>query len=234
MKNLMLVLLLSLFIPTPASAELTPKEAANLLINSVVELNNKSCTAAKIGPYQYLTAKHCVSSKMKLASKSYSMWAKSVLMAWQDKAKGNRKEDWAIINTATDTDDIKALTLGCNEEIYLGMRVAYAGYPNPTEFSFGMGAVTSLLPSRNRKNNLDYMMDVHAAPGASGSPVISMETGYIIGILTEGVINGRIGAFMVGFESIKGLDLCDFSKEDVTRYGIKGSTVEDTSLATPF
>lgn len=232
-----MALLLSLFVAVPAvpaSAEITPKEAAALLVASVVELNSKSCTASKIGSHQYLTAKHCVSSKMKLSTKSYSMWAKSVVMAWQDKAKGNRQEDWAVINTATDTDDIVALTLGCNEEIYLGMPVAYAGYPNPAEFAFGMGAVTSLLPSRSRNSNLDYMMDVPAAPGASGSPIISMDTGYVVGILTEGVLNNSIGAFMVGFESIQNIDLCDYSKEAVTRYGIKGAVIDANTLVTPF
>lgn len=219
-----------------AQAEVTPKEAAALLVSSVVELNSKSCTASKVGPHQYLTAKHCVGRDMKLNTKSYTMWAKSVVMAWQEKKRGNRQEDWAIINTATDTEDMKSLTLGCNEEIYLGMRVAYAGYPNPAEFAFGMGSVTSLLPSRNRSNNLDYMMDVHAAPGASGSPVISMDTGHVVGILTEGVTNSRIGAFMVGFESIANIDLCDKYEtvEDKEGYLIVRLVDQPVMLVTPF
>lgn len=216
-----------------AHAELTPREAAAILTASVVEVNN-GCTASKVGPHQYMTARHCVQSSMKIESRLHTMWPRSVLMAWQKKEDGKRKEDWAIVNTSTDTDDVASLTLGCTEEVYLGMPVAYAGYPVPTKFAFGMGHVTSILPMDNRNNNLDYAMDVAAAPGASGSPVISMDTGHVIGILTEGVSNRRIGAFMVGMEAISNLDICDNLDTALSRYGVTNKVKTRAGLVGPF
>jgi V8-like Glu-specific endopeptidase len=89
------------------------------------------------------------------------------------------------------------------------MPIAYAGYPGPSDFTFATGYVTSVKKLRTGINKLDFTIDVHAAPGSSGSPIISLDTGLIIGVLIEGVYAPRVGAFMVGVESVRSLDLCE-------------------------
>lgn len=202
--------------PYANAAELTPKEAATKLGESVVAIVQGSdtiCSASKIGSHQYLTAGHCVDSEFHIYTQNKkSLYFKSVIETLQKK-DAKRNEDWAILNTVEDDDAVKPLTLACKEEIYLGQGVAYAGYPDPTQYAFGTGHVVTIKPTTHTPNNMDIGMDVAAAPGASGSAVISMDTGEVVGILTEGIPGERVGFWLVGFESIKNLDLCDSVKE---------------------
>lgn len=211
MKKIVLAIGLLLAFAFPAKAIDVP-EAVSLLENSVVAIvkNSQSvCTASKIGPSQFLTAKHCITNGSTLVMRSGRvLHVKSVLIAMQAK-EGNRQEDWAVINIVETDDGLSPLNLSCSENPYLGQAVIYGGYPHPTQYAVGLGHITTTKPVLGGRNQLDYGMDVHASPGASGSPVLSIDTGQVIGILTEGIINERTGVFMVGFESIKGLDLCD-------------------------
>jgi S1-C subfamily serine protease len=209
---------------SPALA-LTPKEVAEKLGASVVGITYKGqtiCSAAKIGPAQFLTAQHCLmmGEAVKLPS-GRLLRIKSILTSFETKKQvessaRDRQEDWAILNTVEDDLLMPALELGCEEEVYLTQEVAYAGFPYPTQYALGFGRVTSLKPTYPTGNNLDYIMDVHAAPGSSGSAVISVDTGRVIGILTEGVF-AKIGAFMVGFESVKNLDQCGAPAQQIVK-----------------
>jgi len=191
------------------SAPLTTKQAGDTLSGSVVEFlsgSRRVCTAFKISSRQFMTAKHCVTQvnrEYKIDFNNRMSFVRSILVSGVD------KEDWAVANVATSNDKIKSLSLGCNDELYLGMPVAYAGYPSPLELTMGLGAVTSVTPVKPSRSNADFMIDVAAAPGASGSPVISLDTGNVIGILTEGIRNRKTGFFMVGIESIKSTAQCD-------------------------
>lgn len=200
------------------AAELTPKEAAALLGKSVVSVSengvDNNCTATKIGDHQFLTAKHCIMDAKIILQTGQIFHVKSAVVAMQEKKDirsvgRTRHEDWGIYNTVEDDTNMPAMKLACTEDVYLGQAVAYAGFPYPTQYSFAMGHVTSLKSVLSAGNNLDYAMDVHASPGSSGSAVISMDTGNIIGILTEGIMEDRAGVFMIGMESIKNLDACD-------------------------
>lgn len=225
MKKLLAALLVGLFISSTVYAKeaaavkpLTVREAAEKLQKSVAAVTYRSqtiCSAAKIGPGQFLTAFHCLQwGETITLQNGRILKIKSVLATMQpkpvdtaNKAKKERDEDWAILNTVDDDESVVALELGCNDTPYLGMQVAYAGFPAPTQYAYGSGHITSVFPMDGTSNNLDYAMDVHAAPGASGSAVISMDTGRVIGILTEGVPS-RVGFYMVGIESVKNLDAC--------------------------
>ena len=193
---------------------LSIREAAELLSSSVVEMTiggNKTCSASKIGPKTFLTAAHCVRSlwgNYRLEHGFSYQFVKSILITVSKKDDRSRHEDWAILNTTYENDELTALELGCAEDIYLGMPVAYAGYPGPVDFAFGAGYVTSLKKLRKRNQNADFVIDVAAAPGASGSPIISLDTGHIVGILIEGVSEARRGDFMAGIESIRSLGAC--------------------------
>ncbi len=206
--------------PVKAEGSLTIRESATLLSSSVVKLTTSYgnsynysgvCTASKIGKKTFLTARHCVSnlSANYRVDKDFEyQYVKTILVTVSSKGR-SRKEDWAILNMITENTKLKTLRINCTEEIYLGMPVAYAGYPEMINFAFSSGQVTSVNPPDGRGMNSDFAVDLAAAPGASGSPIISLDTGNIIGILTEGVFSSRAGAFMVGIESIANLDLCD-------------------------
>jgi S1-C subfamily serine protease len=213
--------ILGMFLANVAfGAELTPVEqAAATLQKSVVAIRMpgstvNNCSAAKIGEGKYLTALHCVEEGETIQLPSGRiLHVKSTLIGGQKKAGGtgtdhDRFEDWAVLNTVETDDGLTALTLGCQLQPTLGQEVAYAGYPYPTQFSFGTGRVTSTKPTLDERSNVDFALDVHAAPGASGSAVIDLTTGEVVGVLTEGVLS-RFGAFMIGIEAITNTDMCE-------------------------
>ncbi len=238
MKKFFVTLIMSLALLSSAHAEMTPKEAAVHLEKSVVALKKSwgdpFCTGFKIDVKTYLTANHCarsIDSNTRLVSNFSNdyLYVRSVIRTTQEKNSGNRDEDWAILNTSTENEELSSLVLGCDEEVYLGMPIAYAGYPAPMDFAFGIGTVMSLNKVSNSRNDLDFIVDVQAAPGASGSPIISLDTGNVIGVLTEGVSSSRRGAFGVGIEHIANLDICeDYLKEN------GDSKQDDRSIVTPF
>lgn len=222
MRKIFGAILVTLALMSSAYAQMSPKEAAKHLEKSVVALkrtwSDPFCTGFKIDTKVFLTAAHCarsINSDTRLTSKHSEKYQfiRSVLRTTQEKKYGDRVEDWAIMNTVEENDELSALVLACDEEIYLGMPVAYAGYPAPMDFAFGIGTVMSVNKVNSRSNDLDFVVDLQAAPGASGSPIISLDTGHVIGILTEGVYASRAGAFGVGIEGISNLDICeDFLK----------------------
>jgi V8-like Glu-specific endopeptidase len=201
---------------SPAVAGMTAKEAAEKLEQSVVAVTYKGdtiCTAAKIGPGQFLTALHCLAKGEKLVMPNGRILKiRSALVGFEGKPMthgvSGRDEDWAILNTTDDDQYVPALELACTEEAYLGQAVAYMGFPWPTQLMFGLGHVTTVAPMDVNGPNMDIGTDVPAAPGASGSPVISMDTGKILGVLTEGIRGAHREVFVVGIESVKNMDAC--------------------------
>ncbi len=197
------------------SAPLSSKVAAELLSASVVRMTTGGsplCSASKIGPATFLTAAHCaraLKGNYRVEHGSHYQFIKSITITVSEKADGKRSEDWAILHATTENSALTPLSLACDEPIYLGMPIAYAGFPDPVNFAFGMGYVASVNPLENRVNDADFAIDVQAGPGASGSPIISLDSGRVIGVLTEGVFRPKRTPFLVGVESIRSLDLCD-------------------------
>ena len=230
-------IVMSLALLSSAQAQMTPKDAAVHLEQSVVALKrgwgSPFCTGFKIEAKTFLTAGHCansINSNTRLVSNFSNdyLYVRSIIVTTQEKSAGNRDEDWAILNTTTEAEELASLALACDEEVYLGMPVAYAGYTQPMDFAFGLGTVMSLNRVSNSMNDLDFVVDLQAAPGASGSPVISLDTGDVIGVLTEGVFASRAGAFGVGIEHIANLDICEDYLKD------KGESPVLPAVVTPF
>jgi V8-like Glu-specific endopeptidase len=208
MLKVLAAALTTLIIGYSANA-MTPAEGARHVDGAIVRVGT-GCSGSKIGPHQFLTARHCFSSNMKImVGDDISLTPQSVTISIQKK-EGDRDEDWAIVRTIDDDASIKSLALGCNEELYLGMPVAYAGFPAPAEYFYATGYVTSVTNLKAAGSDHDFGIDVAGGPGASGSAVISLVTGRVIGVLTEGIMAaGQFGVLAVGIESIKSLDLCD-------------------------
>jgi V8-like Glu-specific endopeptidase len=200
--------------PVALSAQLAPlgpKEAADILVPSLAHLvrnGSDRCTAFKVAPATYLTAKHCT---RKDVSRDFLRVDSRYRFVEQYITPDEPKDDWAIIKTGYNDPRVRSLRVGCDEKIYLGMPVAYAGYPSPLDLTMVMGRVISTLPIKSPFSKSEFATNVTGGAGASGSPVISLDTGDVIGILTEGIINGsfrRQHEFAAGVENIKNTSLC--------------------------
>jgi S1-C subfamily serine protease len=210
---LIVVLLWAVF-SFPVLAQ-SPRAVAEKLEKSVVEMTkggSPACTATKIAPARFLTARHCVSSigtDFRIEFGLRYMWPKSVLISLEEKRTSGR-EDWAVLITSEVNDEIASMELACDEGLYLGMPVAVLGFSFPTAPGFSTGVIASLKKMRATGTDSDFVIDVQAGPGSSGSAVVSMDTGKIIGVLIEGVSrSGGQGAFLVGVQTISETDMCD-------------------------
>ena len=199
--------------PARSQETFTPAQAARIIQSSTVALvknNNEFCTATKIDPRMYLTAKHCVGQDTDFGleyKKLTTLWPRYITLPWGTKSDGERKPDWAIIETTFGAADIQPAKLGCAEEIYLGQPVAVYGYSSHAAPSFSVGYVSSLEPGEDPWS-FDYAIDVQAAPGSSGSAVMSLDTGAIIGVLVEGIAANRVGFYLIGVQEIKTTPVC--------------------------
>ena len=161
MMRFISALLASLLFITPAMAEITKQEAAEMLYNATVAViysgNEPGCSASKIGPATFLTAHHCVSPEMRLRTKSGQLLTpRSVHSGMEYKADGRRYEDWTIVYTDQDDTSTFVLPIGCDAPVYLGLDVAYGGYPSPTQYALAFGNVLTVNPVYTRYNNADY------------------------------------------------------------------------------
>lgn len=196
-------------------AEIPARELAEKLDASTAHLyqNGRSqCTATKIGEREWLTAGHCAAFGLKLElSDGTYLWTRSLTVAVSEKADGRRLEDWAILHTTEYSPDTPALELACGEKIYQGQPIAYFGFPHPTEKSYLQGYIASVRKVRTSYNDSDWVIDVPAAGGASGSAIVDRNTGKIIGVLTEGILGDRqsVGFYLTGAESVQNLDQCE-------------------------
>ena len=212
----------------------TNKQAYDLLYSSVAKLrqNGKdACTAFKIGPKRYMTASHCVGG-FPLSAPILSIFIEEGYVIEQvrsfvisnQKKKGGKLEDWAVLNLVDDTDQI-ALILSCTHKVSPSEGVATYGYPGMSHPQFSTGMVTGMGPHTSGHGS-EIIVNLHVDGGASGSPVISLKTGGVIGVLTEG-IPGRFGQIGTGLERITGVDEC----EDVMNYQ---NWLEENADPTPF
>lgn len=195
--------------------EMSAKDAAEYLKTAVVRVGDDYCSGAKIGPKMFLTAGHCMSGRhfrglnAKIMYGFETVWAKSILYPISNKDNGKDK-DWAIVYTFEDLPKVASLKIACGEKPYLGQKIAYLGYPYPTKYAFGLGYISSLEGTTGSGgNNADILVDMPASGGSSGSVVISMDTGHVVGVLTEVVYGDRSNIFLTGLESIQNLDQCE-------------------------
>ena len=202
--KMLLAMVAGLFILiSPAQAELTRYEAVEALTKGTAVIqrwSSKFCTTWKARERVFVTAAHCRGSitdsvQIKRSTDFGYTYIKSYTVPVEEKSNG-KKQDWMILHTTSVMEDMVALPLGCGDEVKIGMSVAVGHYPAGLNFSVSFGHVMTMDVTSGRHNAV-IAMDAHAAPGSSGAPVISMETGRVIGIHIEGLVS-RFGAFAVG------------------------------------
>ncbi len=220
MKKVFALLALMLF-ATPAMADLTRYEAVDILTKGTAvgqRWSTKLCTVWKYADRQFATAKHCSGTfnsrtQIKQSHNYDYVYVQSITIPVDDDKEGSKREDWMTFRTKDTMDEMVALPLGCGDEMKIGEQVAVGHYPAGLNFSVSFGHIMTFDITSGR-NNAVIAIDAHAAPGSSGSPVISMETGNVIGILIEGIVS-RFGAFAVGLENINNTDMCEgWDKEE--------------------
>ncbi len=204
---------------------LTPETAAILLEPSIGRLKAGSrevCTVWKMGEMQWATAWHCVAlpgkkyeiktqatTERKYYDYGLKLEAKSLLLPAEKADEKDHWEDWAVINVKDESPDVPVLEIQCKYPIALGEQLAYMGFPTVTQGMaqhFSVGIVNAI--EKHKKRTYHFTAQLTGGPGASGSPVISMKTGKVIGMVTRGV-SSRGTLLSVGMESVDGMDFCD-------------------------
>lgn len=205
----------AMFNSAQAAEPLTRSERIELLTASTGELlsgGNKVCSLSKLSPGKFLTARHCVKNmpideltvRYKLDGNFYGQ-TRDVMWVTQ-----SRKNDLAIVETETDIEDMKPLTLACSTEIVTGLDVAAMGFPYPMGRYYSEGYVNSVSKTDiDEHTNANFWMDMRIAPGSSGGPVIDAKTGHQIGVAIEIIVPPRVGNIASGAEGISINRLCD-------------------------
>lgn len=188
------------------------QKAIEMLQGSVAQLTHNetvSCTAAKIGSKQYLTARHCLERlgpDEKTSLRLEHGFNFKFIRSWTVSAE--EKEDWVILNVTEEDPEIPMLHLGCGDEVYQGMDIATMGYPFGLSKAYAEGYISTMEEPKTaglRSASSNSWSVVTIGPGASGSPVISLETGRVVGVVIEQIRGAGYG----GMESIKSLDVCE-------------------------
>jgi len=209
------------------AASLTAEMAAQVLQPSIAKLKRSGsfiCTAWKFGSVEWATAWHCLA----MTGKEYTVHTqkpdentgglrlkvKSILIPVEKGEKKNNYEDWGVMRVDQTTPDIPALAVDCKYDVVLGESVAYMGFPQSGREQlemFSTGIVTNIKPGKTKPWH--FAADLVGGPGASGSPVIALKTGDVIGFLTRG-IGSRMGLMSVGMESVAGMDYCELKADE--------------------
>mgnify|MGYP003388558877 FL=1 len=180
---------------------MSPAAAYQHLEGSVVEYTNipgeTMCTATMINVNTYLTAAHCGAGN----GRRYIVTAGGDAVLAVSLEADEDGADWAIIRTDEDPAGVVPMPVAVDFEPAIGEPVAYLGYPYPTEQFYSEGIIVSLNALRI-PSDLFAITSLHGGPGASGSAIISLRTGEIIGVLSMGLVNIRGNLMGVGFTPI--------------------------------
>lgn len=193
-----------------------PSSHLDMLYNATAELlvnGKRTCSVSQISHDEFLTAKHCVRD---LGENHHFRIVRNNNTGEEVKfiqTSMTHREDWAILKTTTlsrkEGDRDYPLEVSCDYELKLGNKVAYAGYPAGSEHKvLGLGYISSLRGTKFKEASADFLVDIPANRGASGSPIIDVESGKIIGVLVE-ALNGIGNApYLIGVQDIKESILC--------------------------
>jgi len=129
--------------------KMTTEESFRLLDQSVVEYTFARgvtmCTATMIAPGTYISAAHCAKERTKTYIVNSELDFVTV-----DRVDVSATSDWMIIYTKEDLPGVVPIAVGCStEHWYIGMPVAYLGYPAPLVRYYSEGIVVSMMTIRS-------------------------------------------------------------------------------------
>jgi len=105
----------------------------------------------------------------------------------------NKEYDYAIIKL--EDGNYKFAELSTENQVELGNDIVILGYPfgkklNDNVMELNLSFTRGYISSVQNQNNVEkVLLDISAKAGNSGSPVIDMNTGKILGILCGSIIN---------------------------------------------
>lgn len=105
----------------------------------------------------------------------------------------NKEYDYAIIKL--ESNEYNFAELSTKDFIELGNDIIILGYPfgkklNDNVMELNLSFTRGYISSVQNQNNVErVLLDISAKSGNSGSPVIDMNTGKVLGILRGSIIN---------------------------------------------
>lgn len=192
------------------SEYMTPSQAYDILDKSVVEYTlfpgESMCTATNVAHGVYLTARHCIRD----VDTSYIVNKNGDFVSVID-TKLSDDKDWAIIYTLADPEHVVPLPIDRDfGDLKVGDRIAYLGYPFPLTRYYSEGIVANVTRDYRGRTHLPDevilpLTSLRGGPGSSGSAIIDMRTGHIIGVLSTGIHSSEGAVLGVGVTSIEDL-----------------------------
>lgn len=105
----------------------------------------------------------------------------------------DEEADAAII--LIDGQNYYAASIDTEEQVYLGDEIVILGFPFGSKVAddvmeMSVSYTRGYVSSKQMKNGMEQvLLDISAKAGNSGSPVLSRETGKVIGILCGSILN---------------------------------------------
>lgn len=105
----------------------------------------------------------------------------------------DEKADVAVL--LIDSNGYYAATIDMEERVYLGDEIVILGFPFGSKVAddvmeMSVSYTRGYVSSKQMKNGIEQvLLDISAKAGNSGSPVLSSETGKVIGVLCGSILN---------------------------------------------
>lgn len=105
----------------------------------------------------------------------------------------DEKADVAVI--LIDENGYYAASIDMDERVYLGDEIVILGFPFGSKVAddvmeMSVSYTRGYISSKQMKNGMEQvLLDISAKAGNSGSPVLSRETGKVIGVLCGSILN---------------------------------------------
>jgi hypothetical protein len=190
---------------------LTTEEAFSVLDQSVVEytyaVGENMCSATMIGENTYISAAHCKIDNLPMYIVNDDLDFVAV-----DRVDASVTRDWMIIYTKEDVPGVVPIAVSCSTDPwYIGMPVAYLGYPWPLDRYYSEGIIVNLEYYRGVPEDHPLnipLTSLNGGPGSSGSGIIDLRTGELIGVLSTGLPGSRGHILGVGITPITEIPQC--------------------------
>ena len=157
-----------------------------------IETNLSSGTGFIISKEGYaITCNHVIERATEIFVRINNNNGNDVVSA--DVVLSNKEYDYAIIKL--ESNEYNFAELSIEDHIELGNDIIILGYPfgkklNDHVMELSLSFTRGYISSVQNQNNVErVLLDISAKSGNSGSPVIDMNTGKVLGVLRGSIIN---------------------------------------------